>query len=65
MIDEWEIWACANQLMQQYGDAASFHAAQRADDLFAANDMDGHLTWLRILKRIENLEDLDPQSSLQ
>lgn len=65
MIEDWEIWACANQLMQSYGDAAGFHAAQRADDLLAANDLGGHRTWLRILKRIEDLDNLDPQGTLQ
>lgn len=46
--------------MKQYGDAASFHAAQRADTLLAAGDLDGHRTWLAILRRIKDLENMEP-----
>lgn len=65
MIEDREIWACAHQLMRQYGNAAAFHAAQRADELFGANDREGGRTWLRILKRIEDLDNLTPTGPLQ
>jgi len=65
MIEEKEVWACAHQIMQQYGDAAAFHAAQRADELLLANDQEGSRTWLRILNRIEALEKLSPEGPLQ
>lgn len=65
MIDEREIWACAHHLMQRYGDAAGLHAAQRADELLAADDHEGCRTWLSILKRIEALSDLAPHNTLQ
>ena len=60
MIDEREIWACAAHVMRQYGEAAAFHAAQRADELIAASDIEGQRTWMRILARIEALERLEP-----
>ena len=65
MIHDREIWACAHQVMRQYGDTAWFHAAQRADELLAANDLEGHRTWLRILARIKALEDLEPRGAVQ
>lgn len=65
MIEEREIWACALQIMRQYSDAAWFHAAQRADELLADGDEEGCRTWIRILKRIEALEKLDPEGGLQ
>lgn len=65
MIDDKEIWACAHQVIKQYGDVAWLHAAQRADDLFEENDQDGYKTWLRILNRIKELEQLTPQGTLQ
>jgi hypothetical protein len=65
MIDDREIWACANQVLRQYGDAAWYHASQRADELFAAGDHEGHRTWVRILRRIEALERLTPDSTIQ
>lgn len=60
MIDEREIWACAAHVLRQYGDAAAFHAAQRADELIAASDIEGQRTWLRILARINDLEGMEP-----
>jgi len=65
VIDEREVWACAHQVMRQYGDVAWFHAAQRADDLLEANDQEGHRTWVRILKRIEELDKLEPEGRVQ
>ncbi len=65
VIEDWEIWACAHQVMRQHGDVAWFHAAQRADELLAANDQEGHRTWVRILKRIEDLEKREPEGGLQ
>jgi hypothetical protein len=56
MIDDREIWACALHLLRQYGDGAALHAAQRADELILASDIDGQRTWLRILNRINLLE---------
>ena len=65
VIDEREIWACAHQVIGRYGDAAWFHAAQRADDLLLANDRDGHRTWVRILRWIEELEKIEPEGRVQ
>jgi len=64
MIDDKEIWACAHQVMNQYGDAARFHAAQRADALFETNDQEGHKIWMRILNRIKELGQLTPPGVL-
>ncbi|KQX19051.1 MULTISPECIES: DUF6961 family protein [unclassified Sphingomonas] len=64
MIEDKEVWACAHQLMRQYGDAASFHAAQRADELLADNDLEGVKTWVRIANRIEQLEKLGPDGRI-
>lgn len=65
MIEDREIWACAHQVIGQYGEGAAFHAAQRADELLAANDMEGCQIWLRILRRIEDLERIIPDGLLQ
>jgi len=64
VIDDREIWACANQVMRQYGDAAWFHAAQRADTLLMTGEQEGHRTWLRILARIKALESLEPRGEV-
>lgn len=59
-IEEWEIWACANQVLANYGEDAELHAARRADELLEAGDMEGHFTWLRILRRIRQLSAPPP-----
>jgi hypothetical protein len=52
MIEDREIWACANQLMKQHGVDAWFVASQRADELFAQGEPDGHRTFVGLLNRI-------------
>ena len=64
MIED-KVWACAHQIMKQYGDAAGFRAAQRAEELLADGDMDEHRTWLRILARIRDLNRMEPGSGIQ
>ncbi|VXC95778.1 hypothetical protein SPHINGOAX6_70570 [Sphingomonas sp. AX6] len=44
-------------LISRHGADAWFHAAQRADELSAQGDVDGHLTFVAILRRIEKLTD--------
>ena len=64
VIEDREIWACANLLMKQHGDRAWFVVAQRADALLAQGDIEGQRTFLRILGRITALERLAPEGSL-
>lgn len=64
MIDDREIWACAHQLIRQHGEEAGFHAEQRADALLGSGEVEGHLTFLRILDRIRQLEQLEPGGSV-
>jgi hypothetical protein len=58
MIEDREIWACANQFIMQHGSDAWFAAANRADELLAAGEMEGHRTFMRILDRIKHLETM-------
>lgn len=60
MIEDREIWACANTLLKRHGTDAWFVAAQRADELLANGDMEGNRTFVRILDRIRQLEALAP-----
>ena len=55
MDREHELWAAASMLINRHGAEAWFHAAQRADELFAQGDIDGHATFVAILRRIEKL----------
>ena len=55
MIDDPDVWRAASVLLRQYGDDASSRAAQRADELLARGDADGHSIWLRIQNAVEEL----------
>jgi hypothetical protein len=41
MIEDREIWACAQQLLRQHGPDAWFIASQRADALLAQGEIEG------------------------
>lgn len=60
MIDDREIWACAQHLITHRGTAARAHAERRATDLGSSGDEAGRKTWLRILERIGQLEVTTP-----
>ena len=55
MDREQELWAAANMLINRHGSDAWFHAAQRADELSVQGDVEGHVTFVAILRRIERL----------
>ena len=55
MISDLEIWRAAQATIEQYGDGAALHAAQRADELLAAGDMEGRAVWHRIERAIDEL----------
>ncbi len=38
----------ASVLLTRYGDGASLHAANKADEMLDAGEMDGRAVWLRI-----------------
>ena len=56
MTPDWEIWSSANTLIEQYGDGAVLHAAQRADVLLERSDMDGRRVWHRIEPAVKELQ---------
>ncbi len=55
MTSDIDIYRAANELIEQFGDAADIEAAMRADERLAAGDMEGEAVWLRIVKAIEEL----------
>lgn len=54
-ISEWELWACANEMIRQHALDAPIHAAMKADDLLEKGDLDGASHWQLIIHRIEEL----------
>lgn len=56
-MTDWEIWACAQQVIKQHGAKAPLHAASRIGDLATAGDADGVQAWQDIAARIDQLMD--------
>jgi hypothetical protein len=55
MLSDWELWACANQLVEQHGRRAPLEAMTRIFELGEAGDKDGHIAWCMIAERVRKL----------
>jgi len=55
MLSEWELWACANQVLQSHGEGAALHAAEQIGALVLEGDAEGVRTWQAIDSRIAQL----------
>ncbi len=60
MLSDLDIWRAAQATIDQYGDGAGLHAAQRADELLAAGDMEGRAVWHRIERAIDEPQRTAP-----
>jgi len=45
MLSDWELWACANHVLQSHGDKAPMHVAEQIGALALAGDEAGIRTW--------------------
>ena len=54
-IADIDVWRTAHLLMKQHGKDAAIVAAQRADQLLAAGDIEGQIVWKRIVGAIDEL----------
>jgi hypothetical protein len=55
MLSDWELWACANHVLQTHGDQAAVHVAEQIGALALAGDTAGVRTWQAIAGRIAQL----------
>ena len=55
MLSEWELWACANRVLQSHGEGAPLHAAEQIGALVLEGDVEGVRTWQAIASRIAQL----------
>lgn len=65
MLSEWELWACANQVLTKHGDKAPLHVAEQIGALALAGDAAGIQTWQAIARRIGQLTGKDGVTPLQ
>lgn len=57
-LSDWELWACANQVLTAHGRDAPLHVAEQIGTLALAGDQEGVRAWQEIAKRIAGLADL-------
>jgi hypothetical protein len=55
VIEDPDIFRAAKLLMDRHGEDAPLRAAQRADELLKARDLDGNAVWCRILAAVKEL----------
>ena len=55
MLSEWELWACANRVLQTHGEEAARHAAEQIGALVLVGDAEGVRAWQAIAERIAQL----------
>ena len=65
MLGDWELWACANHVLQAHGDKAPLHVAEQIGALALAGDEAGIRTWQAIAERIGQLSSNAPDRPLQ
>ncbi len=54
------IYRAANLLVKQHGEDAPIEAAMRADAMLEAGDLGGYAVWKRILRAVEELQEMRP-----
>jgi hypothetical protein len=52
MVDDPDIWRAANLLLKRHGADTAIAAANRADELLGAGDVEGWAVWRRILAAV-------------
>ena len=56
MTSDLDIYRTANLLIKQHGSQAQLEAAQRADKLLEAGDLEGIATWRKVIQAIQELQ---------
>ena len=64
MTSDFDIYRSARLLIDQHGDEAAIRAAERADAMLEAGDLDGAATWRRILDAIKQLQGVTPAGTV-
>ena len=55
MLSDWELWACANHVLQTHGDKAPLYVAEQIGALALDGNDAGIRTWQAIAERIVQL----------
>ena len=63
MTSNLDIYRSANLLIKQHGEEAAIFAAMQADACLEKGDLDGKVTWLKVIEAIKELQDTTPPSN--
>ena len=55
LLEDWEVWACAEHVLRQHGARAPLHVAGRIGELASRGDAAGVETWKAIADRVDQL----------
>lgn len=61
-LSEWELWACANRVLESHGERAPNHVAEQIGVLVLRDDVAGIQTWREIARRIAELTRASPEA---
>ena len=64
-LSEWELWACANQVLKLHGDKEAHHVAKQIGALVLQGDEDGIAAWQEIARRIAALAETKGRATRQ
>ena len=56
-----DVWRAADLLIKRHGEDAAIVAAQRADELLEAGDVEGQIVFKRIVEAINELQRQTPE----
>ncbi len=59
LITDLDIYRTAKLLVDKHGDEAPIHAAMQADAMLHKGDMDGRAVWLRVVRAVKELLDME------
>ncbi|USA60140.1 hypothetical protein NCF85_08380 [Qipengyuania citrea] len=65
MLSDWELWACANQVLKTHGENAPLHVAEQIGVLALERDEAGIATWKAMAQRVAELMGKDGPNQLQ
>ena len=60
LATEIEIWKSARTMVVRFGEAASERAQRRAEECTSRADVDGWITWMRIVAAILEMQNSAP-----
>ena len=60
MTTDLDIYRAAHLVIRHHGEDAPIQAAIRADEMLENGDLDGQVTWKRIIRAIDDLLAVEP-----